>query len=353
MDGFSAAYKSWTQRRGYQIDDNQLRLTALLNQFKTQVECAKSLFTFFQKKEALESYGVYIWGDVGRGKSAIINLFFETLNTDKKYKTHFHEFMLMVHKLFDEYRKKDIADDYIPKIAKDLAKKYKVIILDELQINNIADAMIVGRLFSEIINAGSLVFFTSNRKPNELFKDGLQRERFLPFIDLIYSKLSVFHLSGDTDYRFAKMQNLERKFLYPINAENQKIIDDLLGDEQKNDPRHAEIITIDNSRKVVVQNAYKNMAHFTFAELCEQPMSALDYFAICKNFKTIVLTNIPQMNSLSNNEALRFITLIDCMYDSKTNLIALSACAPSDLYKEGKYVFEFARTISRINEMGL
>lgn len=308
----------------------------------------------FSKHPRHHRHGVYIWGDVGRGKSLILDLFFETIPYQNKLKIHFHKFMLDFHKQLNALREntKGKSSDYIKQLTHDIASKYKVICLDELQINNIVDAMVVGRLFEGLIHSGCFIFFTSNRPPSDLFKDGLQRERFLPFIDLIEDKLEVFELNNFEDYRLRALSEMKDNYLLPINAKTNKELNQIITKLTGHADNLNEIeIFSDKKRPIKIHKSYGTLAVFSFKELCEVPLGAIDYLAICNNFNTVVIKDIPKMGKDNHNEALRFITLIDCLYETKTALICTAAAEPEKLYNNGKNSFEFKRTASRLNEM--
>jgi len=313
--------------------------------------CAKFLSLIgFNKKNTNKFRGMYIWGDVGRGKSLILNLFYDGLSTKSKKRAHFHEFMLATHNQLEELRKNSKIKDHIKHHAKWLARRYKVIILDELQINNIADAMIVSRLFTMLLNLKVFIFIASNRLPVDLFKDGLQRERFLPFIETIQKRLEVFNLDNSVDYRLQNLK-ISGTFFTPINVDNevavQKIIKELTG----GNPLHEQVIKVQDNRTITAFHSYGHMAVFSFNELCEVALGVLDYLALCSQFNLIIIKNIKKLVPSQHNELLRFITLIDCLYEKKIKIICLSECAIDEIYENGVHAFEFKRTISRLKEM--
>lgn len=348
------------KKSGLDEDVSQLQLVRKLSKYINEFHrlgsanlLTKAIKIFYTNPRH-HHHGIYIWGDVGRGKSMILDLFFDAVPFEQKLKIHFHKFMMDFHKDLNKLRDGQIgkSGDYIRELGKELSKKYKVICLDELQINNIVDAMVVGRLFEELITSGSYVFFTSNRPPQDLFIDGLQRERFLPFIDLIKEKLDIFELNNFEDYRLRALSEIKTNYLYPINKKNNaelnEMIDLLTGHAENLDEVQ---INSDNNRTIYVHKAYGKVAVFTFNELCEVSLGALDYLAICKRFNTLIIKNIPKMDKDNHNEALRFITLIDCLYENNIAIICTAETEPDKLYKDGKNSFEFKRTISRLNEM--
>lgn len=338
-------------------DSSQLALIHKLEKYRHKIDIPKKVFstllTAVGFKTHRHSRGVYIWGDVGRGKSMLMDLFFNSLATDKKLRVHFHSFIKDFHRSLDVWRKKhkdsEAAVDPIPQLAKEISQKYHVLCFDELQVNNIADAMILYRLFDSLINNGTYLFITSNRVPSDLYKDGLQRERFLPFIHLVKTELEVCELNNYKDYRMEKLRSLKHTYITPLGRKDEleNIIKTLTGHSQLNE----EDVYVDQSRHLKSVRSYGNLAVFTFRELCEVSYGAIDYLALCNRFNTIIIKNIPQLNADNHNEALRFITLIDCMYENKTKLICTAADKPELLYNNGKNAFEFQRTVSRLNEM--
>lgn len=342
---------------GYSPDQSQKELLYKLVPYLDAVNAGrrnKHMLSWLGfKKRALSKHiksGVYIWGDVGRGKSMILDIFHSCLGTTQKKRAHFHEFMLDVHSSLEALRKDPSVKDQILKLAADLAEKYHVIILDELQVNNIADAMIVGRLFDALIKDGVLVFFSSNRIPDDLFKDGLQRELFLPFIKLVKEKLEVQNLDNAVDYRMEKL-DVKSTYFYPINKKTENSINSIISKMIGEHELAPMDIEINQNRYFHAFKAYGKVAVFTFRELCETELSALDYIAICKVFKVVVIRNIPKLSYENHNELLRFITLIDCMYENKTKLICSAEVDVDELYNTGKHAFEFHRTVSRLIEM--
>ena len=345
-------------KQAIKLDGAQKSLVDLLDKYSVQInkECKKSLIgrikSFVSSNTKLQK-GVYVYGEVGRGKTMLLQNFLDSINTNQKAFIHFHKFMDDFHTELNKLNNNSQgqSEEYIKSIAGDISKKYKVLILDELQINNISDAMIVGRLFKCLVDEGTYVFFSSNRPPDDLFKDGLQRERFLPFIEFIKNTLKIFELNNYKDYRMNSLENANDSYFAPINPSNEKKFNELVNSVIGGHPLEEREIRIGANRNLLALNTYGNVAIFTFKELCEIPLGARDYLALCHNFQTLVIKNIPRMSGENHNEALRFITLIDCMYNSKTCLICTAEDSPQNLYTSGKNSFEFQRTSSRLNDM--
>ena len=338
--------------KGHQFDPHQFELVCLLDEHRKKIISKNYIAKLLKKKT--NPKGFYIWGGVGRGKSLIADLFYQSIETPYKQKLHFHSFMLSFHKAF-----KAIGEQHnllssaalIKKAVNLILPKCKLLFLDELQINNIADAMIMERLFKVISRNDIFTVITSNRPAGDLFLDGLNRERFLPFITMITNEFINYNLNGPTDYRYEQTISMEKMYFHPINdftiAEMNNSIKHLFEFEKI----HEQTLQVYKERSIKIERCCNSTAFFSFAELCDAPLGAADYNAICHHFKNIVITSIPQLVGDDHNQALRFITLVDCLYDNKTRLICSAAVSIDELYSGSKNRFEFARTISRLHEM--
>ena len=291
--------------------------------------------------------GLYIWGAVGRGKTMLMDLFFANVAAESKRRVHFHEFMQDVHARLHNARK--TAKDPLGEVANAITDSARLLCLDEMQIGDIADAMIVGRLFQILIVRGSVVVTTSNLPPSELYKDGLNRQLFLPFIELIEGKLDVVELGSPCDYRLGRVKGHET-FITPLGREADKKMQTLwqmLTDTEKGKPQALSLL----GRELKVPEAARGAARFSFADLCEAPLGAADYLAIAKAFPTVFIADIPELDQRARNPVKRFILLIDTLYDAGTHLVASSAKPPEGIHTGGHHAKEFARTASRLNEM--
>ncbi|MBV7377448.1 cell division protein ZapE [Maritimibacter dapengensis] len=301
----------------------------------------------FHKPEDVPD-GLYLWGGVGRGKSMLMDLFVEHLPIEGKRRVHFHAFMQEVQAGLHAARKAGEADAIAPVAAK-LGKDLRLLALDEMQITDIADAMVVGRLFQALMADGVVIVTTSNRVPDDLYKDGLNRQLFLPFIDLIKDRLVVHELTSHRDYRQDRLAGSQVYFT-PINGESRKAMDqvwhDLTGGGE------ADPLMLDVKNREVELPAFRNgIGRASFYELCGRMLGPGDYLAIADALKVLVLDDIPTLSRQNFNEAKRFVTLIDALYEAHVRLIASAAAEPEFLYLEGEGSFEFERTASRLREM--
>jgi cell division protein ZapE len=302
------------------------------------------LSKIFQRKTQTPR-GLYIWGDVGRGKTMLMDLFFASIKNSKKRRQHFHSFMQDIH----AKRATMKSDDVIGDIATDIARNANLLCLDEMQIADIADAMIVGRLFEALDNRGVCFVTTSNLPPNLLYKDGLNRHLFLPFINKLNASLDIIELGRGQDYRLGRMAS-RQTYMTPLGknaeADMQAIWDDLT-DCAEGESQDLELL----SRKLHVPRAAHGCAAFSFAELCERPLAAPDYLALAKNYRTIFIANVPILSAIQRNETKRFILMVDSFYDMKTRLVLTAQAPAAKLCTTGQHKTEFQRTASRLQEM--
>lgn len=300
-------------------------------------------------------HGLYIWGPVGRGKSMLMDLFFDDAPVAKKRRVHFNEFMLEVqarlHRRREELSAKGAppeADTIVP-IAREIAQETRLLCFDEFQVTNIADAMILGRLFETLLDEGITVVSTSNRSPDDLYKNGLQRDRFLPFIELLKQRMEILELGGARDYRMDRVRELD-VYLTPLGAWATRKLDEAfrtLSDGADGDPR----VLRTQGRAVAVPRAAPGVAMATYMDWCAKPMGAADFLCIADNFHTVILAEVPKMGPDNQDKAARFVVMIDSFYERKVKFICSAATSPDKLYTEGDGAFEFQRTVSRLMEM--
>lgn len=304
---------------------------------------------WFTRKPQAVFGSVYIWGDVGRGKSMLMDMFAACLPDGFPYRRlHYHAFMAEIHHQLHEQRKAGAdTTDALKPVALGYAMTLRLLCLDEFQVTDIADAMILSRLFTLLLDAGLVIVTTSNRPPEDLYKDGLQRQNFLKFIDLVKARFQVLHLESPHDYRMQKLQGHPTYFTPADNiAELKSIFDSLC-----TLPPVPCTLTI-HAREVILPITTGDTAWCHFDELCRQPLGAEDYAELATEFHTIFLIGIPQLTREDRNEAKRFVTLIDTLYEHKTRLLCSADTLPEQIYPSGDGSFEFARTISRLREMG-
>jgi cell division protein ZapE len=296
-----------------------------------------------------------MWGGVGRGKSMLMDLFHETLAIPEKRRVHFHPFMLEVHQRLRKARKRQEGDP-IPPVAAAIAENLRCLAFDEMVVDNSADAMIMSRLFRALIcNEGVTVVATSNRPPRDLYKHGLNREHFLPFIALIEKELDVMELNGPLDYRLHRLGGMDTWYV-PANGHATAQLREAfyrLTDYPPEDAAHVPSADLDlgGGRALHVPKSLKGVAVFSFKRLCGEPRGAADYLAIARTYHTVIIVGIPAMSPEMRNEAARFVTLIDALYENRVKLLASAAAEPEGLYPSGDGRFELERKVRRLKEM--
>ena len=304
--------------------------------------------------------GVYLWGPVGRGKSMLMDLFFEAAPVTRKRREHFYAFMAEVHGLIAAWRQGDAAerrarfgqhrgDDPIGPVAGLIAAGARLLCFDELQVADIADAMILGRLFEALFAQGVVLVATSNRAPDDLYQGGINRELFLPFIDMLKSRLDVVRVAGVRDHRLERLRGAEL-YLSPIDAGTEAAFDALWQGQLDGAPETGETLEV-LGRRMRLPRAAGGLLRSSFASLCGQALGAQDYLAIAGRFHTLFLEQVPVLTGADRNEARRFVWLIDALYEARTRLVVLAAAEPDALYPAGDGAFEFERTASRLQEM--
>jgi cell division protein ZapE len=355
-----AAYDTRLTRGEIRPDPAQAAALAALARLEADLARAPSGRGLFRRREAASQRGVYLWGPVGRGKSMLMDLFFETAPTATKRRVHFHVFMGEVHRLIDAWRKGDAAarkarfgqnkgDDPIPPVADVVARQASLLSFDELQVTDIADAMILGRLFEALFARGVTLVATSNRAPDDLYKDGINRQLFLPFIGMLKQRLEVVTVAGAYDWRLDRLRAAGTWFS-PIDPDHERSFEALwremlAGQEETG----AELEVL--GRKLTLPHAAGGQLRASFASLCAVALGPNDYLAIAGAFHTIFLADVPKLTPARREEARRFVTLVDALYEARTRTIVLAEAEPIRLYPEGDGAFEFERTASRLQEM--
>jgi cell division protein ZapE len=304
--------------------------------------------------------GLYLWGPPGRGKSMLMDLFFETARVEKKRRAHFHEFMAEVHELIGAWREGDKAarrarfgsdrgDDPVAPTAEVVARGARLLCFDEFQVGDIADAMILGRLFEALFERRVLVVATSNRPPEDLYKDGLNRQLFLPFIAMLERRCEVLEIAGPKDFRLDRLRG-QRVWFSPFGPEAAAGFD-ALWTRTVGGMRCGKASVEVLGRRIVFPTACGALVRETFEALCARPLGPQDYLAVAERFTTLFLDGVPRLGPENRSEARRFVTLVDALYEAGVKLVVLADGEPEALYPQGDGAFEFERTVSRLNEM--
>ena len=362
MSSIAERYRALVAKRGFESDPAQAdlvrKLDALANKLKGyKAEGKPSGFSWlFGVSPAEPPRGLYIHGPVGRGKTMLMDMFFDGVQTPLKRRAHFHAFMADVHERLNRWRQArkrgEVAgEDPIAPVAADLAREASLLCFDEFSVRDIADAMILSRLFTALFAAGVVVVATSNVVPGYLYKDGLNRALFLPFIALLHERLDVVELDARTDYRLEKLKRAP-VYYTPLSSKADAALDAAfltLTGHERGEPAHIDLL----GRHLEVPQAIDGVARFDFDALCRRPLGAADYLKLAQRVHTIIVDRIPVIGAGERNEAKRFIILIAALYDMRVKLIASAAGEPEALYlgAEGAEAFEFARAASRLHEM--
>src|SRR6056297_3577027 len=345
MDSFTSLYDHKVAQGTLTPDPAQQATLPLFDHIHKGLDATKQKRWFRRAPEPPK--GLYLWGGVGRGKSMLMDLFVENLPVRAR-RVHFHAFMQEIHAGMHAARQRGVEDALAP-VAKSVSDDLRLLAFDEMQITDITDAMIVSRLFQALFDAGVVVVTTSNRPPDDLYKNGLNRQLFLPFIDLIKTRMVVHQMDGPTDYRQDRLSGSPTYFT-PLGPDTRTQLETLwseLTDAQPTPP-----LTLQGQKREVTIPAFRNgVARASFYDLCGKPLGPADYLALAAAARVLVLENIPQLGRSNFNEAKRFVTLIDALYEAKVQLICSAAADPEYLYLEGEGSFEFERTASRLREM--
>jgi cell division protein ZapE len=357
MTGVLTAYRALVGAGELRPDPQQAAAAERLDRLQRQLEqpATESVLSRLFGRKAEHPRGVYLWGGVGRGKSMLMDLLFAQVAVPGKRRVHFHMFMLEVHARLREARKSE-GGDPIPLVAAALAKDIDLLAFDEMVVNNSADAQIMSRLFTQLIEEhGLCVVTTSNRTPAELYKDGLNREHFLPFIALIERELDVMALNGPLDYRLERLAGIDSWHTPLGDAATAEVREAFfrLTDYPPEDSAHVPSVDLQlgGGRVLHVPKSLKGVAVFSFKRLCGEARGAADYLTVAHAYHTVILVGVPRMGPENRNEAARFVTLIDALYENKVKLFVTAAAEPDQLYTAGDGAFEFERTASRLTEM--
>ncbi len=351
MTAVLPAYQSLIAAGELRPDPEQAAAAARLDALAQELEHPRT--TGFFRKKVVPPRGLYLWGDVGRGKSMLMDLFFANVAVERKRRVHFGEFMQEIHGRIAIERRKEAGDPIVP-VAEALAEEAPLLAFDEMMVTNSPDAMILSRLFTALIERGVTVVTTSNRPPPDLYKNGLNREHFLPFIALIEQRLDVLALNGPVDYRRDRLGQQDT-WLVPNGAEATAQLSaaffrltDHAVEDRASVP--SEDLTV-QGRTLHVPKALKGVAVFSFKRLCGEARGATDYLAIARKYHTVILVGVPVLGPENRNEAARLVSLVDALYEHKVKLLAAADAQPDALYPAGDGRFEFQRTVSRLEEM--
>ena len=350
-----AAYAARVDAGELREDADQRRAVDALDRFAADLGRTRTGFlSRLFGRETPAPCGVYMWGGVGRGKSMLMDLAFEAIPITRKKRSHFAPFMLDVHQRLRAKRDEGVENALI-RVAEGIAEEARFLAFDEMMVTNSADAMIMSRLFTALIERGVGVVTTSNRPPQDLYKDGLNRELFLPFIKLIEAQMRVVPLNGPTDYRIGRMRGM-RLWYAPLGAAANAALSGAfftLTGHAETEPENVPALDLDvgGGRTLRVPKALGGVAVFSFRRLCGEPRGSADYLAIAKAFHTVILVGVPVMGPEMRNEAARFVSLVDALYEHGVRLLVAAEAEPGALYASGDGSFEFARTVSRLEEM--
>jgi cell division protein ZapE len=292
---------------------------------------------------------IYLFGDVGRGKSMLMDLFYEVCPLKQKRRVYFHTFMQEVHAFIHQTQQQNLPDA-IPTLAKKIKDTTLLLCFDEFHVTDIADAMILQRLFSRLFELGVVMVITSNRHPKDLYQGGLQKQQSLAFTQLLQNEASIIELTAKKDYRLSYTRAAKTTYYFPLDAKAGDFVQQTYNGLTHSAAKQSGVLQL-LGRQVFLSAVHKNIALLSFAELCVQPLGSADYLTLANQFNTLIVTDIPKLTADKRNEAKRFVTLIDTLYEHKVQFICTAEVPAHALYTEGDGVFEFKRTISRLMEM--
>jgi cell division protein ZapE len=345
MQDVVSLYQETLAKRGFVTDSSQWRAVERLQRLYEEWTAYKA-----KRSSALKRLlarpplpkGVYLWGPVGRGKSFLMDAFFLCVPLVRKRRVHFHHFMREIHRELDEVKG---TEDPLAEVASRTARRYRLVCFDEFHVSDIADAMILGRYLEQAMERGVEFVMTSNYHPDQLYPNGLQRERFLPAIELIKERLDVVSVDNGTDYRLLKMERLQQVYFVGSDAAFEGIFAQLKDVEEEKQPLDVE------SRRIAYRKRAGGLVWFDFQALCGGARSYTDYVDLARRFHTVMLSGVPRMRPRDSDAARRFTWLVDVFYDDRVKLIVSAESPPEEIFMEGEHSAEFQRTVSRLHEM--
>ncbi|MDJ0905051.1 MAG: cell division protein ZapE [Woeseiaceae bacterium] len=340
------AYEASLRAHGHAEDAAQLEVVARLDELRLRLEARRPRSGLRRWFGSDTIKGLYLWGGVGRGKTYLMDLFFDALEVEGKSRIHFHR---MMHDVHARLKAQGTVADPLDAVAADIARETRVLCFDEFFVSDIGDAMILGRLLAGLFERGVTLVATSNSHPNDLYKDGLQRQRFLPAIDLLCEYTEVVQMDGGVDYRLRMLQQAGTYLTPDDDAARRKL--QQFFDESASSQIRADAALDVNGRDIRARLCAKGIAWFDFRELCEGPRSQNDYIELARWYPTVIVSGVPAMDKRHNDQARRFVALVDEFYDRRVKLMLSAAAAVDSLYTGDKLAFEFERTVSRLVEM--
>jgi len=344
------AYEESLRSHGHERDAAQVAIVDLLDDLRSRLHAHRPRRGLVRLLGGTKTEpgvrGLYLWGGVGRGKTFLMDLFFESLNISARKRIHFHRMMRYVH---DRLQALDDVADPLDKIADSIASETRVLCFDEFFVSDIGDAMILGRLLQRLFERGVTLVATSNAHPDDLYKDGLQRQRFLPAIEALKANTDVVQMDGGIDYRLRLLQQAGT-YLEPDNDSARDRLRRFFDESASSQVESGAVLDI-NGRKIDTQQCAKGIAWFEFADICDGPRSQNDYIEIARWYPTVIISGVPSFGTNTEDQARRFVALVDEFYDRRVKLILSAAVPPADLYGGDKLSFEFDRTVSRLIEM--
>jgi cell division protein ZapE len=349
MKSISSLYKDYLRKDLIIFDEKQLEIVSKIKDIiPKNFGLKERIISLFYQRRSI-SKGIYLWGKAGSGKTMIMDMCFSISNIKGKQRIHFQEFMIDIHNRLHEIRKNTNIKDPLNIVAKEISNEVDFLCFDEFQVNDIADASILYKLFNLMLENGTFIFVTSNIIPKDLYKDGLQRDRFIPFIKLIENNFLNLELSTKKDYRRDKLQNVNTyfsKLSHETNEEVEKLFDKL---SNGSSIERRELLV--KGRKINVDKHAMGCASFDFDELCNNPLGSEDYLAIAREFEIVFIRNIPKLSSDKRNQTKRLILLIDALYDNHKMTIVSADGEPEEIYSGKELEIEFKRCVSRLHEM--